>query len=252
MDINGYGAVVQWNADGSLARNLALIRGLPGICSYSGLTLALTQDGQILVGGNIFSVDGFPRRGLARLFTNPPERDFRVLTPAEFFRSAGIARIRVVRTGPTTNAASVSFATANETASAGVDFVPQSGTLEFAPLEVSKEITVPLLAGTGVSLGLSFNLELSNPSAGYTNIAATPVAILPDLRIATDSLRPSADGAITITLHGTVPGSWYSLETSADLKNWGGITGRNASGSTLVFDSFLPNTSPQFFRALRY
>jgi hypothetical protein len=249
MDINGYGAVVQWNADGSHARNLALIRGLPGICSYSGLTLALTQDGQILVGGNIFSVDVFPRRGLARLFTNPPERDFRVLTPAEFFRSAGVARIRVVRTGPTTNAASVSFATANDTASAGVDFVPQSGTLEFAPLEVSKEITVPLLAGTGVSLGLSFNLELSNPSAGYTNIAATPVAILPDLRI---SLRPSADGAITVTLHGTVPGSWYSLETSADLKNWGGITGRNASGSTLVFDSFLPNTSPQFFRALRY
>jgi hypothetical protein len=126
--------------------------------------------------------------------------------------------------------------------------VRETGTLTFAPLEVSKEVAVPLLAKSGVDARQWFNLELSNPSAGYTNIPSTPIAILADLRIATDSLRPHGDGSITMTLHGTVPGRWYSLETSADLKNWGGITGRNATGSTLVFDSFLPKTSLQLFR----
>jgi hypothetical protein len=91
-----------------------------------------------------------------------------------------------------------------------------------------------------------------HPSAGYTNIAATPVAILPDLRIATDSLRPRADGSISIMLRGSVPGRWYSLESSTDLKNWQWVAGNAAPGSTLVFDSFLPKTSPQFFRGARW
>jgi hypothetical protein len=155
----------------------------------------------------------------------------------------------VLRTGPTTNVAAVSFITRDATAKAGDDYLAQSGTLEFAPLEVSKEVLVPLLARTEVDARLFFNLELSNPSAGYTNIASTPIAILADLRIATDSLLPRADGSITITLHGTVPGRWYGLESSNDLKNWEAITGVQAGGSTAAFNSFPPKTSPQFYRA---
>ncbi len=260
MDINGYGAVMRWNADGSLARNLALIKGLPGGCSYSGLTLALTQDGQILVGGNISNVDGSPRRGLARLLARPPERDFRVFTPAEFVRS-GVARIRVARTGPTTNAASVSFITRDATARAGMDYAARTGTLEFAPLEVSKEVVVPLLAKSGADARLFFNLELRNPSAGYTNIASTPIGIVPDLRIATDSLRPRADGSVAITLRGTLPRRYYILESSADLKNWYVVAGAQALGAETVFHpvwAFDPTTGgstpppwrgPSFFRA---
>jgi uncharacterized delta-60 repeat protein len=249
MDINGYGAVMQWNADGSLARNLATIKGLPGQCSYSGLTLALTQDGQILVGGNIFSVDGFPRRGLARLLTSPPERDFRVVTPAEFHSSSGVARIRVARTGSTTNPASVSFTTRGDTARTGEDYVAQSGTLNFAPFEVSKEVTVPLLPRIRIDERRWFNLKLSNPSAGYTNIPSTPIAILADFRIAIDSSQPRGGGSITMTLHGTVPGRWYSLESSTDLKIWQWIAGAQGAGITVTFDNVPLRASPQFFRA---
>jgi hypothetical protein len=38
-----------------------------------------------------------------------------------------------VRTGPTTNAASVSFTTCDGTAKAGTDYIARRGTLEFAP-----------------------------------------------------------------------------------------------------------------------
>ena len=73
----------------------------------------------------------------------------------------------MVRTGDTTVAGSVDFSTADDTAKAGMDYVSQSGTLNFAPLEVSREITVPLLAKTRICGPPWFNLALSNPSPGY-------------------------------------------------------------------------------------
>jgi hypothetical protein len=244
---NGLGAVTRWNPSGTSTSTLAVFN-VP-VCDDYQRTLAWGGSGRIFMFGSFTDVDGFPRRGLARLFTNPPERDFRVLTPAEFYRLSGVARVRVVRTGATTNAASVSFTTRDDTARAGEDYAPQSGTLNFVPLEVSKEVLVPLLAKAGVDARLCFKLELNNPSAGYTNIASTPIAILPDLRIATDSLRPRADGSMTITLHGTMPGRYYGLESSTDLKNWVGIAGTQASGSTVVFDNLPRASSPQFYRA---
>ena len=243
----GVGTVLLWNKDGTLNSNFASLTGGPYACGFY-VFLASAGAGQAFVGG-VSKVDGFPRRGLVRLLTNPSERDFRVFTPAEFFRSSGLSRIRVGRTGSTANAASVSFTTRDNTARAGADYVPQSGMLSFAPLEVSKEVAVPLLARAGVEACLFFNLELSNPSAGYSTIASTPIAIMPDLQIATDLLRPREDGSIIITLRGAMPGRSYSLETSTDLKNWEWVTGTTATGSTTAFDGFRPKTPPQFFRA---
>jgi len=245
--------VLRWNSDGTLDPNFAPdIVGGWAHCTDQVYMHLLKADWLFVAGSTITSVDGFPRRGLALLLSNPPERDFRVLTPAEFDRSSGIAQVRVLRTGPTTNAASVSFFTSDATAKAGVDYIAQGGTLNFAPLEVSKEVTVPLLARNGVDARLWFNLELSNPSAGYTNIASTPIAILADLRIATDSLRPRGDGSIAITLSGTVPGRHYALEASTDLKNWQWIAGAQASGNIVSFDNLPRPQSAQFFREFRY
>jgi hypothetical protein len=210
-------------------------------------TLALGVPGQLFMFGSFNDVDGFPRRGLARLLTNPPDRDFRVFTPAEFLRSSGVGRVRVVRTGPTTNGASVSFRTSDATAKAGVDYVPQSGTLNFAPLEVCKEVAVSLLTGTGTLARIAFNLELNNPSAGYTTIAATPIIIDPDLWLATKSLR----GSIAVTLYGTIPGIGYSFESSTNLTDWLVVSSDQATGPTVVFKSDVTSSSRRFFRARR-
>jgi uncharacterized delta-60 repeat protein len=245
--------VIRWNADGKLDAYFApdIVGGYSNGCSDQWPLTMVVGDHVFLAGNTVTSVDGFPYLGLTRLLMYPPERDFRVLTPAQFYSSSGVARVQVLRTGPTTNAASVSFTTRDDTAKAGEDYAPQSGTLNFAPLEVSKEVMVPLAARAGGYRRVSFKLELSNPSTGYTNVASTPIVIVivPELRIAKGSLRPRGDGSIGITLHGTVPGRWYALESSADLKNWEGITGTYAVGSAVVFDNLPPRPLPQFFRA---
>ena len=56
----------------------------------------------------------------------------------------------------------VEFATANDTATAGSDFVTTTGTLTFAAGELTKTITVPLLGDTSIELTETLLLNLSN------------------------------------------------------------------------------------------
>jgi uncharacterized delta-60 repeat protein len=246
------GQLIRLNTDGSWDTNFnAQIRGMrwcgPGRDFRS--TVAVDSAGGILFSGFFDQVGGFLRRGLARLLPNLPEPEFRVFTPAEFYRSSRMARIQVVRTGPTTNAASVSFATSDATAKAGVDYVARTGTLDFAPLEVNKEVNIQLLNGTGSVDRVTFNLELSSPGIGYNAAPATPVVIFPDLRLGAPRLT---NGSVALTLEGTVPGLNYWLQNSSQLPwDWVGISGARASGASLSFTSSIPSDSAVFFRAHR-
>jgi hypothetical protein len=58
---------------------------------------------------------------------------------------------------------SVSYATADGTATAGTDYTATKGTLVFAPGETSKTVTVPIVGDTIVEPDESFTLALSSP-----------------------------------------------------------------------------------------
>jgi hypothetical protein len=58
---------------------------------------------------------------------------------------------------------SVTYATADGTATAGSDYTTTSGTLVFAPGETSKTIAVPIVGDTTVEPDESFTLTLSTP-----------------------------------------------------------------------------------------
>jgi hypothetical protein len=58
---------------------------------------------------------------------------------------------------------SVAYATANGTATAGSDYTATSGTLVFAPGEVSKEVAVPVIGDTAFEPDETLTLTLSNP-----------------------------------------------------------------------------------------
>jgi len=68
---------------------------------------------------------------------------------------------RLLTNGTTT----VSYATADDTAAAGVNYVPSSGTLTFVPGETAKSLSIPLIDDTHITGSLFFRVNLSNPSA---------------------------------------------------------------------------------------
>ncbi len=59
--------------------------------------------------------------------------------------SAGLVRFALKLRGPSTEALVVAYSTSNLTALAGVDYLPASGQVEFAPGETNKEIVVSIL-----------------------------------------------------------------------------------------------------------
>ncbi|HEX8180914.1 MAG TPA: Calx-beta domain-containing protein [Pyrinomonadaceae bacterium] len=78
------------------------------------------------------------------------------------------ATITVTRTGTTTGAASLAYATSDGTATAGSDYTATAGTLNFASGEASKTFTVAISNDTEAEPNETVQLTLSNPSAGAT------------------------------------------------------------------------------------
>jgi hypothetical protein len=90
--------------------------------------------------------------------------------------------IKVLRTGDESVAVSVDYATSNSSAIAGSDYTATSGTLNFAPGELTKTISIPIL-DDGVFEGRlfgrreTFNLTLSNPTNSAVLLAPATATI---------------------------------------------------------------------------
>lgn len=78
------------------------------------------------------------------------------------------AIITVQRVNGSDGAASVAYATANGTATAGQDYTATSGVLNFAAGETSKTFTVSILNDTTAESNETVALTLSNPTGGAT------------------------------------------------------------------------------------
>ncbi|MFN2623250.1 MAG: Calx-beta domain-containing protein [Chthoniobacterales bacterium] len=82
--------------------------------------------------------------------------------------NAGSVSVTVVRSGGVQLAVSADYATSNGTAQAPSDYTATSGTLTFASGETQKTINVPINDDALVEGNETFNVTLSNPSAGAT------------------------------------------------------------------------------------
>jgi Ca2+-binding RTX toxin-like protein len=86
---------------------------------------------------------------------------------------AGTARVTVTRRNPT-GGVSVQYSTANGSALAGTDYQPTSGTLDFAPGEVAKTVSIPLTDNTADQPNRSFELDVSLPPSAPALLALNP------------------------------------------------------------------------------
>lgn len=87
----------------------------------------------------------------------------------------GLGFVTVTRLGDTSTAASVSYATSDGTAAANSDYVPTSGTLQFAPGETSNTVYFLIIDDDQAEGVETVNIALSNPSGatlgGVHNVA---------------------------------------------------------------------------------
>lgn len=81
-----------------------------------------------------------------------------------------------------TSKVTLSYDTANGTATAGSDYTATSGTIDFAPGETRKTISVPILGDTTIEGDETFTLKLSNPSGALPagSIASATATIVND------------------------------------------------------------------------
>lgn len=74
----------------------------------------------------------------------------------------------VTKAGPTTGSHAVSYATANNTATAGSDYTAKSGSLTFLAADATKTVTVVTIEDTAVESDETLYLNLSAPTGGAT------------------------------------------------------------------------------------
>ncbi len=127
--------------------------------------------------------------------------------------------VAVTRVGDTRFAGSISYATANGTATAGSDYTDTSGTLSFAAGETSKTITVPTTGDTAVEGAETLRVLLSAPTGQNSTVGrttsvvtiaddepGTAYALTSDNRIATFSVNTPGTFSSNVAITGLAVG----------------------------------------------
>ncbi len=106
--------------------------------------------------------------------------------------------VPVVRVGNPQTAVGVQYGTADGTARAGLDYVAQSGLLSFAPGEMVKTLSVPLMPGTSTNPVDTLLLKLSDPTGGATlgQLSNTTLRIVQPIPGAPDSIFAPATNVV--------------------------------------------------------
>lgn len=129
-------------------------------------------DRKIVIGGGFTSYDDQPRRSIARLYGGSIAGVGRLeftADPYRVFENGTNVIIRVRRIGGTTGDVAADFATTNDTAVAGIDYVATNGTLRFPQGETRQRFVVPVINNTNVYDGdRRLYVGLGNYTGGVT------------------------------------------------------------------------------------
>ncbi|HYV82167.1 MAG TPA: PQQ-dependent sugar dehydrogenase [Pyrinomonadaceae bacterium] len=120
--------------------------------------------------------------------------------------NAGSVTVSVTRSGNTSNASTINYATTNGSATQPADFATTSGSLQFAPGETLKTFIIPIVDDALVEGNETLNLVLSSPDGA--SVEGSPftstITILDDDKplILTDELTARAVALDSVTMVG--------------------------------------------------
>ena len=116
---------------------------------------------------------------------------------AESFSTPNLQQVRVTRMGDVSGSFSVNFATSDGTAIAGSDYTATTGTLNFGPGELSKNVSIPILNDDLFENGNeTFNLNLSSPTNGAIVTTPSTTIIIQD-----NDSKPQVSAAPTLRIN---------------------------------------------------
>ena len=142
---------------------------------------------------------------------------------------------------PMTIPVSVVYTTADDTARAGEDYLPASGTLLFAPGVTSQTVQVPVKGDTMVETDEQFTLKLSSNSAGTEVLKAQGVG-----RILNDDVPPPVAPTITVADTSMIEGNRgtsqmvFTLTRTGDVSRSSSVNYISTSGTAWAYYDFTP------------
>jgi len=170
--------------------------------------------------------------------------------------NVGSVTITVLRSGNTSNAVGVSYATSNGTAGAS-DYTGASGTMNFASGETSKTFTVGIANNNSIEGNRTVNLTLSNPTGNALLVtpsnAVLSIADDESFTVGSGSVRltsanfraPRSSGRAVITIQ-RVDGYNGTATVVYDVNNVSAISGTDYTDVTGTL-TFAPGESTKFF-----
>src|SRR5262249_2611970 len=161
------------------------------------------------------------------------------------FEDGGSTTITIARTGGSTGAVTIHYATSDGTALAGTNYTSASGTLNFGPGETSKSFTIAIHDDGLANGNVTVNLALSNPAGGAT--VGTPSAAV--LTIVGTSGQPG-QFQFSATVFSTPENSGSAIVT---VTRTGGSTGTvpvqyaTGGGTAVPGKNYTPPSVPLIF-----
>ncbi len=183
--------------------------------------LEVQPDGRVLVSGFFTSVDGIARAGLARLFPDSP-----ALTQVGFVESqfavdeaGGTVEVSLQRYGDSSTPLTVTVNTTNDTALAGADYTEVSAPVNFAPLETTRSVSIPILDDAQIEGEETFRLILAQLPVGVLpGVAETEILIRDDEASGSVDRSFSPTYGLSQPLSGARPVNVFNLAMQADGK----------------------------------
>ncbi len=226
-------------------------------CNKGGTFIGYS-DGRLIISSICEEMLGFPElRTTYYLLLNKVPHTSLLVTIGQSVLPVGAHAFSVVfrRLGPSTEPANFHFSTRDVTAIAGKDYVAQSGTLAFAPLEVEKTVLISTIAGYEGEFDKALEVVVS----AVEGIEALPAPLR--LTIAgqfdlspryprLERIKRLRDGSAISSTSGS---SETKFEYTTDLKTWLPLTnllGDGFFGSGLWLDASATNSTTRFYRAV--